>query len=424
VNGQDILTFNSLESLFQFAEENSYAIKTNKQNTILAKYQKLAALANIVNFRNPLVFTMTDNTKLAKTFVDPHALNPSVPAGGPLESITLGIQYVSNANITPQIDIINPANWSQVKSASINEVLTSTQNKLNKKALYESIAACYYNIISYKEQIEVTRKNLSSTDSILTIVKNKFDQGLVRQKDVNDATINKLSLQDKFNQLNISLEQQYNSLKILCDIPSGKQLIIEEKLNYDQQFETDLEASSQLQFMSSLLQMEYAKNDYRNNLLSNLPVVSLLYNTALYQNSNVQFYDPNAKWLNAVYYGAKLSWNIPDITHIVSSSNSKVSYHIAKINFEHNKLQNDINNNQLILDYEKYYSQYSANKQILSLKADNYRMASNQFSESILPVDNLLNSFNDMLVSRLNYCSVIANLAYTRSKIDINNKIK
>jgi len=90
----------------------------------------------------------------------------------------------------------------------------------------------------------------------------------------------------------------------------------------------------------------------------------------------------------------------------------------------HSKLQNDISNNQLHLDYEKAYSQFLANQQISKLKEDNYRMAFNQYSQYILPFDKLMIAFNDMLVSRFNYSSSLANLMYTKSKIDINNTIK
>ena len=197
-------------------------------------------------------------------------------------------------------------------------------------------------------------------------------------------------------------------------------------MNYNQQYEADMEASSQLQLKSNLLQMEYAKANLRSNRLSNLPVVSLLYYNSYYQNSNSQFFDsnPNNKWLNSAYIGGKITIFLPDVTHIVSSSNAKINYHASVIDFNHNKLQNDIANNQLHLDYQKAYSQFVTTKQISKLKEENYRMAVNQYNQAILSSDKLLTSFNDMLVSRLNYSSSLANLLFTKSKIDINNSIK
>lgn len=424
VNAQTELKFNKLDSVFAYADKNSSVIKNNYQQTLLAKYQKIAALANAVNLRSPLTFTATDNTILPVSFFPGGILPGTKP--GEFSKVTLGQQYVSNFNYAPQIDLINPGNWSQIKMANINEELTSTNNLINKKTLYESIAACYYNINSFQEQIKITKKNILATDTLLSIITNKYGQGIVRQQDVNDATINKLNLQDNLNQLQISLEQQYNSLKILCDIPISVSLIVEEELNYNQQFEAEMEAGSQLQLKSNLLQMEYAKANLRSNRLSNLPVFSLLYYNSYYQNSNAQFFDnnPNNKWLNSAYIGGRITFFLPDVTHIVSSSNAKINYHASIINFNHNKLQNDIANNQLHLDYQKAYSQFVTTKHIFRLKEENYQMASNQYNQSILSFDRLLLAFNDMLISRFNYSSSLAKLLYTKSKIDINNTIK
>jgi len=421
---QTEVKFTKLDSLYAYADKNSSVAKTNYQQTLLAKYQKIAALANVVNLRNPITFSLTDNTTLPVSFIPLGPLTAGKQSG--FEKITLGQQYVSNFNITPQIDLINPGAWAQVKTANVNEELVATTNLLNKKSLHESIAACYYNICSFKEQVEITTKNLAATDTLVQIVRNKFAQGLVRQQDVNDATVSKLTLQDKLNQLKISLEQQYNSLKILCEMPIGTKIGIEDELNYTQQFTPDMDAGSQLQAKANILQMEYAKADLRTNRLYNLPVISLLYSNSYYQNSINQFFDgnPNNPWLNSAYFGAKVTFFLPDVNHILSSRNAKINYNTALINMNHSKLQNDISNNQLHLDYEKAYSQFLANQQISKLKEENYRMAFNQYSQSILPFDKLMIAFNDMLVSRFNYSSSLANLMYTKSKIDINNTIK
>ncbi|HKC67880.1 MAG TPA: TolC family protein [Bacteroidia bacterium] len=421
---QTEINFNKLDSVYAYADKNSSVTKTNYQQTLLAKYQKIAALANVVNLRNPVTFSLTDNTTLPVSFIPLSVITGGKQSG--FEKITLGQQYVSNFNITPQIDLINPGAWAQIKTANINEELTATNNLLNKKSLHESIAACYFNIISFNEQVDITTKNLSATDTLLQIVSNKFAQGLVRQQDVNDATVNKLSLQDKLNQLKISLEQQYNSLKILCEMPQSTKINIKDAMSYNQSFTPEMEATSQLQAKANMLQMEYAKADLRTNRLYNLPVISLLYSNSYYQNSVTKFFDnnPNNPWLNSAYFGAKITLNLPDVNHILSSRNAKINYQTALINMNHSKLQTDIANNQLRLDYEKAYSQFMANQQIAKLKEDNYRMALNQYNQAILSFNNLLIYFNDMLISRFNASSSLANLMYTKSKIDINNNIK
>jgi len=420
--GQKELNWSNLDSVFVYADQNSSVSKANAQQILLARYEKLASVANIINLRSPVAFNLTNNTQLPVSFI------PSNLLGGPpgtFREITLGQEYVSNLNITPQIDIINLGAWSRVRSAELNQEFTLENNQLSRKTLFESIAATFYNILSLQEQIEITRKNALATDTLLNIVNDKYAQGLVRKQDVNDAMVNKINLEDKINQLSLSLDQQYTSLKILCDVPVTTKVSLTGKMNYADLIPAAPPVSSQLQFKASVLQSEMAKADLRTNRLLNMPVLSLLYSHSDYQNSNEKFFDENKNnpWLTTVYFGAKISMNLPDINQIVNARNSKVSYKLAQITMEHTKIQNDGNNTELQMDYEKGISQLAASKEVWKLKEENYRMARNQYDQSVIPFDKVLLAFTDMEGARLSYSAAMANIEFLKSKIDINNKL-
>jgi hypothetical protein len=114
----------------------------------------------------------------------------------------------------------------------------------------------------------------------------------------------------------------------------------------------------------------------------------------------------------------------PDINRFTQTKTSKINKTISLQNAEHTKLQTDFTNRQLVLDYEKAYSQFITTKQIYELKDQNYQLALNQFNMDILSSDKLLIAFNDMIISRLNYSNSLTNLLFSKSKIDINNSIK
>lgn len=420
LQAQTELKFSSLDSLFAYAAKQSYTIKTGEQQAILAKWQKTAALANTVNFRNQVSFTLTDNTQLPVTFL------PAEIFGGPpgtFREIQFGQQYIGSAAIGPQVDIINPSSWEKVKSASISRELTDITNLVTKKSLYESIAAAYYNIIALQEQTRLTQENLLKADTLLLIVKNKFALGLVRQQEVNDAAANKLGMQDKLEQAQLSLEQQYLSLKILCDFPENTKVVIEDDLEYDRTFEASPEAGSRLQYKSSSLLLGMAGSELKYNRLSLLPTVSLFLNYAWQQNSNDMFFDSGSEWIYSQYIGARLTFHIPDVTKMFLAQNAKINYKIASNNFEHAKALNEISNRQLQLDYRKAYAQFTANKQIFELKNENYRMAFQQYEKEILSFDKLLSAFTEMQNSRVNYVNAAANLFYQKTRIDLNNSI-
>lgn len=418
---QNKLIFNTVDSLFKYAENQSIAIKTGEQQVLLAKLQKISAQAGLVNFRMQTSFSLTDNVKLPVTYFPAEAFGGE---SGTFKEVTTGQQFMGNVNFAPQIDLINPVSWTKLKSAKINQELTTVNNLIVKKSLFESISAGYYNIISLKEQIVILQKNLYTADTLQIIMQNKYTEGIVRQQDLNDATINKLALEDKLNQLKISLSQQYNALKILCDIPQSEDIIITETANYEQQFSIDLHTDNELQQQSSLLKLDLAKEDLRASRLDQYPTVSIVAYDGWQQNSRNQFFDSNSNWVNSQYIGLRLSMPFPDINRFTLTKTTNINKTISELDAEHSKHQNYITNIQLTLDYEKAYSQLSTTKQIFLLKEENYQMALNQFNESILPSDKLLIAFNDMLASRLNYSAALANLLYTKSKIEINNSIK
>ncbi len=418
---QNKLIFNTVDSLFRYAENQSITIKTGEQQVLLAKWQKISAQSGLVNFRMQTSFSLTDNVKLPVTYFPAEAFGGEP---GTFKEVTTGQQFMGNVNFAPQIDLINPVSWTKLKSAKINQELTNVSNLIVKKSLFESISAGYYNIISLKEQIVISQKNLYTADTLQIIMQNKYTEGIVRQQDLNDATINKLALDDKLNQLKISLNQQYYALKILCDIPQNEDVIITETANYQQQFNIGLHTDNQLQHKSSLLKSDLAKEDLRANRLAQYPTVSIVAYDGWQQNSRDQFFDSNSKWVNSQYIGLRLSMPFPDINRFTLTKTANINKTISELDAEHSKHQNDIANIQLNLDYEKAYSQLNTTKQIFLLKEENYQMALNQFKESILPSDKLLTAFNDMLASRLNYSAALANLLYAKSKIEINNSIK
>lgn len=421
VNAQTQLSFNRLDSLLKYAENSSISIKSGEQQMLLAKWQRISAKAGLVNFRMQTNFNLTDNIAQPVTFLPGEAFGG---APGTFKEVTTGQQYIGNFNIAPQIDIINPVNWAKLQSANVNSKLADINSLIAKKSLFESISASYHNIISLQEQIELTQKSLLIADTIFFNMQSKYTVGIVRQQDLNDAQINKLSLADKLEQLKLSLKQQYFSLKILCDIPDTTLLAINEATTYIQPFKLGLEVDNQLNYKHSLLKVDLASAELKTNHFMQLPTVSLVFYDAWQQNSNLAFFDKDKQWLKSQYLGLKITMPFPDINRFTQTKTSRINKTISLQNAEHAKLQTDFTNKQLVLDYEKAYSQFVATKQIYELKSQNYQLASNQFNADILPSDKLLIAFNDMIISHLNYSNSLANLLFSKSKIDINNNIR
>ncbi len=420
-NAQTALQFQSLQEVFAYADSHSSTFKNATQQIILVKYQTLAAKLAQWNIKGDANFSSIDNTKLPVSYL------PAEIFGGPagtFKTITLGQQYVSSLNITPQIDILNPYNAAKIRVAKAYEKVTAVNNLLSKKSLYESLAGTYYNILSYQWQIKVTEKSLANLDTLVHITQQKQQAGIGRMQDVNNAVANQLSAQDKLQQLEVLLLQQYNSLKILCDIDGAEPVSINTADPAKAVFDSSLAAAGHLQQTQNEVQKKYQEEDWRAAKRFWLPTVSAVGNLAWQQNSKKQFYD-NSAWFGSNYIGFKvLIPLVPDANKFATVKYDRINLVIADVNLKHAVLQDSINNEQLKLDYEKAFGSYDLAGKIDLLRQDTYQKNLDIYKQGILSATDLLLSFNDWLNSSLNTVVQLANSEYAKSKININNTVK
>ena len=420
-NAQQAIRFTNPDSLIAFAEKNSIATKTGDAQALLAKYQTLYAKINRFNPRASVNYAATDNTQLPVNFF-PAEIFGGTP--GTFKEVQSGQQYIQSVYITPQIDLINPATWEKLKSARLNEQLASVNNKLIKKTLSESIVAAYFNIVSFQQQINITSKTLLHADSILQIFQNKFEQGIIRSQDVNNAKVNKLMIKDRLQQIQNAMEQQYNLLKLLCDADAETIIEIEHSENAMSTLQQPVIALNTLAVTQSKLQLQYAKSEYKANKSAYYPALSLIGNWAWQENSKLHFFDNSARWIPTNYIGLRLSYTFPDAGRLSQTAAAKTNWQIAEMNVKHKITQQETENVQLYLEFKKVTEIMMIAEEIKLLKEDTYRKNLNLFVQDIYPADNLFLAFNDALIAMLNYQSAVINLQYQLFKININNSIR
>ncbi|RFM27149.1 TolC family protein [Deminuibacter soli] len=415
------IRFHSPGDVFSYADSHSATFKNATQQNILAKYQTMAAKLAQWNVQGDATFTATDNTKLPTNFL-PAQIFGGEP--GKFQPITLGQKYVTAIVFNPQIDILNPYAAAKVQLSKANEQLTTLNNLLTKKSLYESIAAAYYNIQSYYWQANITRQSLLVADTLTQIMLNKQQQGIARSQDVNNAQANQLATQDKLQQLEVQLAQQYYSLKLLCDINPDSVVVLTDTLLPEPAFDASMVPAGHLQQQQTLQQQRYQEADLRAEKRWFMPTLSFVGYLAWQQNTNNAFFD-NTRWLGANYVGLKLKMPLlPDANKVAAVKYARINLVVANTNAQHAALQDSISNRQLGLDYQKAYSSYRLAQKVAVLKQDSYYKNLNIYREGILSATDMLNSFSDWLNSSLNTAAQLAGSEYQKTKIQINNTIQ
>lgn len=229
-------------------------------------------------------------------------------------------------------------------------------------------------------------------------------------------------IQDRIQQNENGIEQQYNLLKSLCDVPASTEILIENQDSNSRENMTIL--TNSLKSQQATLQVNYAQNELKVNQLSYYPTLSFIGNWALQENSNNHFFDGKARWISQSYVGLRLNFAIPDANKYAQTKLVKTNLQIAELNVQKQEIQQRVEQKQLELEFEKAQANEQILIKILALKNDTYQKNFNLFRQDIYSTENLLLSFNDVLNATLSQQVAKVQTAFQREKININNSIQ
>jgi outer membrane protein TolC len=415
---QEQKAFATVDEVLTFTKNNNYEFKNNQIQVKIADLLRKGAAINIINPKVPASTQVLNNINQQVSFLPGEAFGQQQ---GTFKEVTIGQQYVSTFSIQPQFDIINFVSYSQLKSAKANQLLVENQNKINEQNLYEKINMVYFNIISLKAQKNILLENVEIAKDILRIIQNKFNEGLARKQELNEAQVNLISLQDKLEQieLNITLQNQILDLFFENQINALLTQNLWEYENYKEKLYTQ----NSLLIEHAKLQSTIAQLELKASKYQNLPVLGFVSSFNWQNLSNNFSFAQNSNWINFNFIGLRLSYDLPTTTSkYISLNTKKLQTQLAVNNQAHIQNESLNRNNQLLLEYQKALKQEENFSKIFELKKDTYEKNFNQFKENILPLDKLLISQNDMLISKLNMVFALTNIGFNKSKIDIYNK--
>lgn len=408
---------NSLPEVLQLSKEKNYALQNATLQTQLANLTKKTAIGNVLNPRIPATAQSLNNFEQQVSFLPGPIFGLPV---GTFKEVTMGQQYTSTFSIQPQFDILNFGSIAQIKSAKINEQLVENQNKLNEQNIYNQINGVYFNLLSFEAQKKILQENIKIAESLVLINQNKFNEGITRKQDVNEAEANLITLQDKLSQLILNEKIQKQRLALFFENEFDLKLT-EQLSNYENREEL-VATNSNFKSENYKLQYQMMQQDLKIARLQQLPVLSFISSFNWQNLSNENYFDANSNWVNYNYVGLKVTWDFPtNVQKLATVYNKKIQLNQLKNNADHAEKENEFANKQLEIEYEKAMEQYKNFKKIYLLKKDTFEKNFNQYQEQILPLDKLLISQNDLLISEINLVNALANIGFSKNKIVINN---
>lgn len=407
-------TFHSWNEVFQWVSANSAAVAIGEKQMDMANLTEQAAWANILNPRIPTTGSWINNNNLPVSFIPGQIFGGSE---GSFREVKFGQQYITTFTAVPQVDVINVARWQDVRSAKVNTALVANETALSKKRMQEQVNVLFCNILMLQEQKQVLQRFVSIADSLEQLVKNKYDQGIVRLQDWNDARVNVLQQQGSLRNLEMTLANQLETLGVIC----GKSVQLEIR-PLDMELEKKPMAQGKLELENAALKMEYARMMHRSAQLEQLPVLSLQGSLGYQNNSNAQWMDPSSRWIYSSFVGAKLTWDLPtNAVKVTQVGTRKINHEMAKIAWEEEQRNAQVRNQQLNREYDKVLQDYQQQERIAALDQDSYQHVYNMFKQDVVGMDKLMLAQQKALQSTLTKIGAKWNSEWVKNKIQISN---
>ena len=411
--GQSVQRFSTWNALEDWVLKNATVIQLNQEQLRMAELTEQASWLNTLNPRIPTTGSWINNTDLPVNFI------PGQVFGGPegsFREITFGQQYISSFTAAPQFDLVNIAKWQDVRAAKANTKVVAAEGMMNRIKLLEQVNVLYCGIIQLKKQQKIVERFVGLSDSLSQIVGRKYDAGLIRLQDRNDAQVNVLQQKGVLRNIVHQLTYQEALLSTLAGI--SVEIDVTERA---EELETKSTVQNQTALNLAMFRVDYAKMMYRSSQLEQLPVLSFQSSLAYQNNSNAQWMDPANRWIYSSFVGAKLTWDLP--TNAVKATNvrvKKINFKMAEILLEEEKRNTKVRNEQLIKDWENAKKEVEEKELMAILEKDSYRHAGDQYEKEVIGLDKLILAQNKWLSAQLSVLNARINQQMYQQKIRIN----
>ena len=411
--------FRSLDEVVAYSEQASLDIIIDNIRYTQATKAEKAARSEIVNPTISFPGSFTHFNELPVTL-----LPAEIFGGTPGSTVELraGSPYTTEFSQYLELQLVNPVGWADYKLSKINAELTQTSGERTRQVLQENLADSYYAIGNLNKQLVSTQALLESADSVYQITQNKYEEGLVSQQDLNNAHVNKLNTEKSLQQIDYLLVDSYLALKTLCNIPQQDEVVIEHESAPQVVAQGIPEITpNRLDLKLQLLNQDFAKQNYKKSKSTLWPSLSFFAGNN-YQLNNQSFQPLSGDWINSNYLGLTLSFRLPNRSTVSNIQRAKLDYEIATHELEKVEQTSKIEQKRLQNSYEQAVAESESAQDIQRIQADTYAKNFNLYSEGLLSIDRLLDSYDAMLNAEYaaNAASISLELAY--EKILINNR--
>jgi outer membrane protein TolC len=419
------VTLANCQSTFQSLEEVwSYALKNNPDNEVyvlrIEKAMKDHKTAN--SYLYPKVYLGLSgqyNNEIPATPV------PGEIFGMPGE--TVFAEFGQTYNYSRGLNISKPLfDWQsvfQAKIAKSNITLVKAEKALFHQNLRQQVAQVYYAALTALAAVELAQKDLILADSTLLLTTDKYKQGLIDSRVLNQVKINKNNAKDRLDKNKLYYLENEIALKILLGLTTNDTIILNEKIKLNELNVLDSVSPDVLSLDLYRIQLEnsnFAAKQAKARFMPKLDIVSFW--------GSIQFQEDfkyslnSSDWLLSRYIGLNLS--VPLFTGFANKNqyrSAKISRDIAQLNYEEAKRKSSLNDNILYNNYLTSKQSVRTAEENLQLAGENVQLAYSNFSEGLISLDSYLSVYDDYLTVENQFLSSLSDYLINNATIQSRN---
>ena len=286
--------------------------------------------------------------------------------------------------------------------------------ELNRFNTYNSIASTYYSILLTQESIGIYEENLEVSTSILELAKEKYQEGILSEAEVNQAEIkhvqNKRNLdaaQNNLQQFYLQLQSQLNTSQDIQILDKPASFALGDMSVHSQHPEVLLQ-ELEVQKYESLLKQTKSLS---------YPSISLVYqnNRTWATNGFMDFSEANK--LPQQIFGVQVNLlGSNRFTNKQKIKQSEWELQMQRVQLENTKLVKQKEDELLQLELQKASQQLTDNQYILRLQEKNDVHAEHKYQGGVLGLDERLNKYDDLLAAQDMYLQSLASFSIAQYK--------
>jgi outer membrane protein len=412
---QDTVTLGSLSAAVSMALQHNPTQAVYLKQVRQGKYNYKASVGNLLPNASA-GFAGTDNLYLAVTPL------PGNLFGQPGKTIyaQFGKKYVYNTGLTVSESLFNWQTILATRIATNNLRLTESQLAGYEQSLREQVARTYFSVLIARVSLGILQSDSAAGDSLVTLSKQRLQQGMTDAISVNQAIINLNSILQNKAQSRQLYDQGLENLKILLGTKPATELVFREVFQPEaliQPGPVQLGPDRSLDTWRRQIDIaELQRQSQKAAAYPSLTASAYLGYQQYRDNFGVSFGD--GAWPASRNIG--LSLTVPLFTGLNNTYKYKaavIQKTIAQMQWQSATDQSQINDRLLFKNHGDYLIMVRASADNFGLYAANLRLDKQKYEEGVITMDVYQRAFQDYLTAENTYMNNLSQLLSVKATI-------